>query len=53
MKQLKKLHCKQVLAAAIAIIGAYMIFAYGGGLTPPTLSGLAFILIAITFWTEK
>lgn len=46
---MKKLSCNQVIAGMVGIIGAYMVFSFAG-LNPPTLSGVAFILIAVVLW---
>lgn len=48
---MRKPNCSQILAGIVGLIGAYMVLSYGG-LNPPTLSGLAFILIASALWRK-
>ena len=40
---------QQILSAIVILIGIYMIWAFNGGnfLTPPVLSGIAFIILGI------
>jgi len=50
---MKKLRCNQVLAGIVGIIGILMLLLFGGGVTPPTLSAVAFIVIAGALWNQK
>ncbi len=49
---MKKLRCNQVLGGVVGLIGVYMIASYAG-LNPPTLSGVAFVIIAVALWRTK
>lgn len=44
----KNNNVKNVLNGLVMLIGVYMIYLGWGGITPPLLSGVAFILIGIT-----
>jgi len=48
---MKKLSSSQIISGIVGVIGLYMVFNHAD-LNPPTLSGAAFILIAVALWRK-
>ena len=42
-----------ILHAAVGLIGLYMVITYWGPITPPLLSGIAFILVGVAGFLHK